>query len=223
LPLFLFVIFSGRFQPDTGIALPSAYARKDLASTGRPVFGFSGGAPDRHFDETGLVQEGCSFALALLLLMPCTAPDDLGATGEVIDYVLEPGPVYCYPGSLCEGASVRAGFDDYGDGIAGAERRFACYLRAMEVQLSPGQKAFVREAISSGRITNEEEAIRQALSLWEERERQRVEILAAVERAHASLARGEGRRISSEVELQQFADDVKRRGLARLTAEQDRS
>jgi len=45
------------------------------------------------------------------------------------------------------------------------------------VQFSPGQKAFVREAIASGRITNEEEAIPQALALWEKRERQRIEIL----------------------------------------------
>jgi hypothetical protein len=58
--------------------------------------------------------------------------------------------------------------------------------------------------------------------LWEERERQRVEILGAVERAHASLARGEGRRITSEAELQQLADDVKRRGMARLAAERNR-
>jgi Arc/MetJ-type ribon-helix-helix transcriptional regulator len=92
----------------------------------------------------------------------------------------------------------------------------------MDVQFSPGQKAFVREAIASGRIRDEEEAVCQALALWEERERQRVEILGAVERAHASLARGEGRRITSEAELQQFADDVKRRGMARLEAEQNR-
>ena len=92
----------------------------------------------------------------------------------------------------------------------------------MDVQFSPGQKASVREAIASGRIRDEEEAVRQALALWEERERQRVEILGAVERAHASLARGEGRRITSEAELQQFADDVKRRGMARLEAEQNR-
>jgi Arc/MetJ-type ribon-helix-helix transcriptional regulator len=90
----------------------------------------------------------------------------------------------------------------------------------MDVQFSPGQKAFVREAIASGRITNEEEAVRQALALWEEGERQRVEILGAVECGFASLARGEVRRIISEAELQQFADDVKRHGMARPEAEQ---
>jgi Arc/MetJ-type ribon-helix-helix transcriptional regulator len=91
----------------------------------------------------------------------------------------------------------------------------------MEVQFSPGQKAFVREAITSGRISNEEEAVTQALLLWEERERRRVEILAAVEIAQQSLDRGEGRRITSESELRQLADDVKHRGLRRLAAEQN--
>ena len=79
----------------------------------------------------------------------------------------------------------------------------------------------MREAITSGRLSNEEEAVTQALLLWEERERQRVEILVAVEFAKQSLARGEGRRITTESELRQLADDVKRRGMARLAAEQN--
>jgi Arc/MetJ-type ribon-helix-helix transcriptional regulator len=92
----------------------------------------------------------------------------------------------------------------------------------MEVQFSPGQKAFVREAITSGRISNEAEAVAQARLLWEERERQRIEILSAAELAQQSLDRGEGRRITTESELRQLADDVKRRGMARLAAEQKR-
>ena len=89
----------------------------------------------------------------------------------------------------------------------------------MEVQLSPLQKAFVREAITSGRISNEAEAVSQALLMWEERERQRVEILSAVELAQQSLGRGEGRRIKTQSELRQLAEDVMRRGMARLAAE----
>jgi hypothetical protein len=58
------------------------------------------------------------------------------------------------------------------------------------------------------------------MALWEERERRRLEILAAVDRAEASLARGEFRTIATHEELTQLADDVKRRGLARLAAEQ---
>ncbi len=89
----------------------------------------------------------------------------------------------------------------------------------MEVHLTPDQQAFVRQAIESGRVRSEQEAIREALSLWEERERRRTEILAAVDSAEASLGRGEGRPVTDE-SVQQLAHDVKRRGRARLASEQ---
>jgi putative addiction module CopG family antidote len=88
----------------------------------------------------------------------------------------------------------------------------------MEVHLTPDQKAFVRQAIESGRLNREEEAVQEALSLWEQRERTRAEILAAVDVAEASVARGEGRVITQE-SMRQLADEVKRRGRNRLTAE----
>jgi len=47
----------------------------------------------------------------------------------------------------------------------------------MEIQFTPDQKAFVRQAIASGRLHREEDAVQEALSLWEERERTRAEIL----------------------------------------------
>ncbi len=90
----------------------------------------------------------------------------------------------------------------------------------MEVELTPDQQAFVREAIASGRIHRESDAVREALSLWEERERTRAEILAAVEEAEASLARGEGR-IITEDSMRELAESVKQRGRARLAAEQN--
>jgi Arc/MetJ-type ribon-helix-helix transcriptional regulator len=89
----------------------------------------------------------------------------------------------------------------------------------MEVLLTADQKAFVRQAIEIGRLRREEDAVTEALSLWEERERRRLEILAYVGRADASLARGEGRTITSRERATQLADDVKRRGMARLAAE----
>jgi Arc/MetJ-type ribon-helix-helix transcriptional regulator len=92
----------------------------------------------------------------------------------------------------------------------------------MEVQLTPDQKAFVRQAIESGRIHGEEEAVQEALSLWEERERTRTEILTAVDLAEASIARGEGRVITQE-SMRQLADEVKQRGRSRLAAEQQSS
>jgi putative addiction module CopG family antidote len=90
----------------------------------------------------------------------------------------------------------------------------------MEVQLTPDQKAFVREAIESGRLHREEDAVKEALCLWEERERRRLEILIAVDKAEASLARGEGRSVTTPEQARQLAEDVKRRGMARLNAEQ---
>ncbi len=89
----------------------------------------------------------------------------------------------------------------------------------MEVTLTPDQKALAQQAIESGRLRHEEEAVQEALSLWEERERARAEILAAVDVAEASLARGEGR-IITEQSMREVADAVKQRGRARLAAEE---
>jgi Arc/MetJ-type ribon-helix-helix transcriptional regulator len=89
----------------------------------------------------------------------------------------------------------------------------------MEVQLTPDQRAFVRQAIASGRLRREEDAVMEALSLWEERERTRAEILAAVDEAEASLSHGEGRAITEE-SMRELAQQVTQRGRARLDAEQ---
>lgn len=88
----------------------------------------------------------------------------------------------------------------------------------MNVELTPDQRAFVQRAIESGRFTREEEAVREALTLWEERERRRFEIVAMVEEAEASLARGEGREITEE-SMKALADDVKRRMRRRIVSE----
>jgi putative addiction module CopG family antidote len=85
----------------------------------------------------------------------------------------------------------------------------------MEVHLTRDQEAFVQDAINSGRFQRPEEALREALALWEQRERTRAEILAAVDRAESSLARGEGRKISSD-SLRQLAHEVKERGRGQL-------
>jgi Arc/MetJ-type ribon-helix-helix transcriptional regulator len=89
----------------------------------------------------------------------------------------------------------------------------------MEVNLTPDQTALIRQAIETGRLHRPEEAAQEAFSLWEERERRRAEILAAVDIAQASIARGEGRVITEE-SMQQLAKDVSQRGQARLAAEQ---
>jgi putative addiction module CopG family antidote len=88
----------------------------------------------------------------------------------------------------------------------------------MEVSLTPDQKAFIRHAIESGRLQHEEEAVREALALWEERERKRAEFMASLDDAKMSVADGEGR-VISEQSMRKLADEVKQRGVARLTAE----
>lgn len=65
------------------------------------------------------------------------------------------------------------------------------------MDLTPDQKAFARQAIESGRLRREEDAMKEALAMWEERERRRLEILLSVEKVEASLARGEGRRVTT--------------------------
>jgi putative addiction module CopG family antidote len=62
----------------------------------------------------------------------------------------------------------------------------------MEVHLTPDQESFVRQGIAAGRYQNEADAISAALALWEERERRRTEILAAV--AARTRRRGESAR-----------------------------
>lgn len=83
-------------------------------------------------------------------------------------------------------------------------------LKAMEVQLTPDQKAFATQAIQSGRLNREEDAVREALGLWEERERTRAEILVAVDEAEASLAKDEGRIITQQ-SMRDLAAEVKLR------------
>ena len=92
----------------------------------------------------------------------------------------------------------------------------------MEVRLSDDQMAFVRQAIEDGRYSREEDALEEALSLWEGRERRRAEILAAVDQAETSFSRGEGRSITTREQVVQLADEVKRRGLSRFAAEENK-
>jgi putative addiction module CopG family antidote len=92
----------------------------------------------------------------------------------------------------------------------------------MNVELTPDQRAFVQKAIESGRFSREEEAVQEALALWEERERRRLEILAMLDEADASLARGEGRGIT-EQSMKALAEEVKQRGRRRLAVERAKS
>jgi Arc/MetJ-type ribon-helix-helix transcriptional regulator len=51
----------------------------------------------------------------------------------------------------------------------------------MEVELTSDQRAFALRAVETGRLRSEEDAVGEALALWEERERQRVEFRATLD------------------------------------------
>jgi Arc/MetJ-type ribon-helix-helix transcriptional regulator len=88
----------------------------------------------------------------------------------------------------------------------------------MQIKLTPEQGDFIRRAVDDGRLKSAEDAVQQGLELWIERERRRDEILAAVDVAEASLARGEGITITRE-SMRELAEDVNRRGRERLSKE----
>lgn len=88
----------------------------------------------------------------------------------------------------------------------------------MEVHLTPDQEKFVRRAIESGRFRGPQDAVQEALALWEVRERKRAELLASLDEAEASLARGEGLVITPE-SVRALAEQTKQRGQSRLASE----
>ena len=88
----------------------------------------------------------------------------------------------------------------------------------MEVELTPDQKAFARQAIENGRFQDEQDAVREALALWEERERQRAEFSLTLIEARNAVAGGKGRAITQH-SMHELAEEVKERGRARLAAD----
>ena len=88
----------------------------------------------------------------------------------------------------------------------------------MNVQLTPDQQAFVQKAIESGRFSHEEEAVQEALALWEERERRRLELVAMIDEADASLARGEGVPMTEE-SVKVLVEEAKQRLRRRIEVE----
>jgi putative addiction module CopG family antidote len=79
----------------------------------------------------------------------------------------------------------------------------------MEVTLTPAQEAFIRQAIESGRYHSADDAVREALALWEERERRRVELEAALDEAEADLA-AEDYSEYTDATLPELAAELKR-------------
>ena len=92
----------------------------------------------------------------------------------------------------------------------------------VQINLTPEQEEFVRRAVSTGRLHRAEDVVTEALSLWQERERGRAEFLASLDKADASLDRGDGIPVTQE-SMRALAEDVKRRGRERIAAERPNS
>ena len=89
----------------------------------------------------------------------------------------------------------------------------------MEIELTPEQESFVQLGVREGRFRDEKEAVREALSFWEERQRRRLELILSIEMAEVSLDAGHGE-VYTEETLPQLTEDVRRRGMERLAKKQ---
>jgi putative addiction module CopG family antidote len=78
----------------------------------------------------------------------------------------------------------------------------------MEVRLTPEQQAFVQMAVKSGRYPSAEEAIRDAITRWEEDERSRAEMVAALDESANDLEAGRYRDYTDST-LSQLMQELK--------------
>jgi putative addiction module CopG family antidote len=86
----------------------------------------------------------------------------------------------------------------------------------MEIDLTPEQRSFVHIGIEQGRFRRAEDAIKEALALWERRERARIELLAEVDAGDAFD--GSEIILDSEESVASMLDGVKQRGRATLAS-----
>ena len=85
----------------------------------------------------------------------------------------------------------------------------------MDIALTPEQQDIIGHAVATGRVAAPEDAVREALELWVERERRRSEILAVVDEAEAALVQGKGIPIAADG-ISGLIADVQQRGRERL-------
>jgi putative addiction module CopG family antidote len=88
----------------------------------------------------------------------------------------------------------------------------------MEIELTPEQDSFVHLGIEQGRFRHAEDAVKDALTLWEKRERVRIELLASLDMAEQALDAGEGNTYTAET-VHELAKAVERRGMAHLAGQ----
>lgn len=85
----------------------------------------------------------------------------------------------------------------------------------MEIELTPEQDSLVSLGIEQGRFRRREDAVRDAMALWEEQERARIDLLAKIEAGESSCNEGDPI-LDSDEAVAAFFDDIKQRGRAKL-------
>lgn len=80
----------------------------------------------------------------------------------------------------------------------------------MQIELTPEQDDVVRHAIAAGRIARPEDAVAQAMAFWVERERELADLIASLDEAEASDARGESFLIENDEDLERVFGEIKR-------------
>jgi putative addiction module CopG family antidote len=86
-------------------------------------------------------------------------------------------------------------------------------LVIMEVQFTADQEAFIHKAIADGRYQTPEDAVREAMELWEEQERSRLMLLAALDEAETDFDAGRFDEYDKDT-LPLLADELKREARA---------
>jgi Arc/MetJ-type ribon-helix-helix transcriptional regulator len=74
----------------------------------------------------------------------------------------------------------------------------------MEIRPSPNQEALIRQAVETGRFEHPEDAVMEALALWEERERAHAEFRETLDDAD-ELTDGIMERTSARIAAEQKA------------------
>ena len=88
----------------------------------------------------------------------------------------------------------------------------------MQIELTPAQNSFIDLGIQEGRFQNRDEAVRQALAEWEDRQRSRAELLVSLELADQSLDDHAGEEYTLD-SLPQLAHSIAERGRKKLACQ----
>jgi putative addiction module CopG family antidote len=83
----------------------------------------------------------------------------------------------------------------------------------MEVHLSPQQQAFIERSVRTGRFASNDDALREAVALLEDREGELGRLQAAVDEADDDIAQGRYSEYTDET-LPQLLEELQREGRA---------